>query len=262
MKLPVAFETGRVALIVGHPGHALRVLGWLRACRPVVAVLTDGSGSGETGRIGLTTELLDAAGCRRAGIYGALSDREVYAAILAGDAGVFLALSERLAAWLVEEQIDLVASDPAEGFNPTHDLCAAIAARAARIASAARGVPVDHVTFVLLGPPTVDDPPAQAVVLTLDASALADKLAEARRYAALTGGALVGELDAMIALYGEAAFRTEFFVPARVPETFAGFAHEAPYYEKHGEKQVAAGRYTDVIRYREHLQPIVAVLAA
>src|SRR5688572_28080004 len=120
--LPPAFEQHRAALVVGHPGHELRVLGWLRACRPAVAVLTDGSGAGEAGRIELTSAILDAAGCRRSGIYGELSDRQVYTALLAGDAEVFLGLARRLAAWLVEEGIDLVASDAVEGYNPTHDV--------------------------------------------------------------------------------------------------------------------------------------------
>ena len=33
----------RVALIVGHPGHELRVHAWLGLARPVVSVLTDGT---------------------------------------------------------------------------------------------------------------------------------------------------------------------------------------------------------------------------
>jgi hypothetical protein len=247
--------------VAGHPGHELRVLGWLRACRPAVAVLTDGSGAGETGRIGLTSELLDSAGCERSPVYGALSDRQVYEAILNGDAALFLDVAERLADWLVREQMELVASDAVEGYNPTHDLCAAIAGRAARLATQARGRPVEHVTFLLTGPPTPSNPSADAVGMYLESAAVSDKLSEARRYAALAGGALVGEVEAMIREYGEEGFSREYFLPATLPEDFAAFTRAAPFYETHGEKQVAAGRYADVIRYRSHIEPLVAALA-
>ena len=36
----------RAALVVAHPGHELRVHGWLEVARPVVCVSTDGSGHG------------------------------------------------------------------------------------------------------------------------------------------------------------------------------------------------------------------------
>jgi hypothetical protein len=258
---PDPFGGRRAALVAGHPGHELRVLGWLRACRPAVAVLTDGSGAGEAGRIGLTSELLESAGCERSPVYGALSDRQVYEAILEGNAALFLAVAQRLAEWIVREQVELVASDAVEGYNPTHDLCAAIAGRAARLATQTSGRPVEHVTFLLTGPPTMANPPCDAFGMRLEPDAVTDKLSEARRYAQLAGGALAGEVDAMIREYGEAAFSREYFLPATLPEDFAAFMRAAPFYETHGEKQVAAGRYVDVIRYRRHIQPLVAVLA-
>jgi hypothetical protein len=260
-SLPDPFEGRRAALVAGHPGHELRVLGWLRACQPAVAVLTDGSGAGESGRIGLTSELLDAAGCRRSPVYGEFTDRQVYEAILAGDAGFFLAVAARLAEWLAREQVELVASDSVEGYNPTHDLCAAVAGRAVRLASQASGRPIQHFTFSLVGPPMLSNPPPAAVGLSLEPPALADKLSEARRYAALAGGALGGEVDAMIREFGEDGFSREYFIPATLPEDFAAFDSAAPFYETHGEKQVAAGRYAQVIRYRSHIEPLVAALA-
>lgn len=35
-------SSGRAALVVAHPGHELRVYGWLEQARPRVFVLTDG----------------------------------------------------------------------------------------------------------------------------------------------------------------------------------------------------------------------------
>jgi len=248
-------------MIAAHPGHEFSVLGWVRASRPPVAVLTDGSGSGEAGRIELTDDVLDAAGCPRATVYGEFTDKRVYEAILGGDASLFLGVAQRLADWLVQERIDLVASDAAEGYNPTHDLCAAIAGRATRLAAQASGRTVEHYTFPLLGAPSPENPPPEALSLQLDPSGLADKLAEVRRYAALAGGALVDEIELIFKEYGEAAFARENFLPANLPEAFAAFGRKAPFYEAYGEKHVAAGRFSEVIRFRNHIEPLVNALA-
>ena len=51
----------KCALILGHPGHELRVLGWMKAAKPWVIVLTDGSGHTSEPRVGLTRNLIDEA---------------------------------------------------------------------------------------------------------------------------------------------------------------------------------------------------------
>src|SRR5215831_20493662 len=115
--------TARAVLVVGHPGHELRVYGWLTKVRPVVHVLTDGSGGEGTSRLASTTALLEEVGASRGSIYGRMTDREIYAAMLAGDHGCFIALAEELAVTLVNTGADLVAGDAIEGFNPSHDVC-------------------------------------------------------------------------------------------------------------------------------------------
>src|SRR4051812_17884700 len=81
----LSVRPSRAVLVVGHPGHELRVYGWLADVRPVVHVVTDGSGSDGVSRVGSTSALLDGAGACRGLIYGRMSDREIYAAILAAD---------------------------------------------------------------------------------------------------------------------------------------------------------------------------------
>ena len=252
----------RAALIVGHPGHELRVLGWMRGCQPAVAVLTDGSGHGQNGRIELTTDLLDAAGCRRSSLYGVHTDKDIYQAILEGEDDFFLRLAGQLADWLLLEEVDVVASDAVEGYNPTHDLCAAVAGRAARLATARSGRAIAHFTFLLTGAPVMREAPENAVAVELSAAALADKLSESRRYAARAGGALVQEVETMIAEFGETSFAREFLQPATLAKDFAVFAQQRPFYETHGEKQVAAGLYRHVIRYQAHVAPIIRALAS
>src|SRR3954467_15189690 len=111
----------RAALIIGHPGHELRVHGWMAVSRPIVHVLTDGSGRDGQSRIASTSALLDSVGADRGSIYARMSDREIYSAILQADHARFIALAEELAAALVDQQIDFVAADAIEGFNPSHD---------------------------------------------------------------------------------------------------------------------------------------------
>ena len=43
MKASTPEAVGRTALFVAHPGHELRIYGWLERARPQVHVLTDGS---------------------------------------------------------------------------------------------------------------------------------------------------------------------------------------------------------------------------
>src|SRR5262245_62950864 len=83
---------GRSALVIAHPGHELRVHGWLEQTRPLVFVLTDGSGGAGRPRIDSTARVLERVGAKPGAIFGRFADRELYAAILAGDHDVFTAL--------------------------------------------------------------------------------------------------------------------------------------------------------------------------
>ena len=52
----------KTALIIGHPGHELRVFHWLEITRPAVFVITDGSGRSGRSRLPSTTRILDQVG--------------------------------------------------------------------------------------------------------------------------------------------------------------------------------------------------------
>src|SRR4051794_29308473 len=59
---PLRLPRGRAALVVAHPGHELRVHGWIEAVRPLVHVLTDGSGSSGRSRLESTRRVLGPTG--------------------------------------------------------------------------------------------------------------------------------------------------------------------------------------------------------
>ncbi|HXK22593.1 MAG TPA: hypothetical protein VMS55_07950, partial [Myxococcota bacterium] len=111
----------RSALLVAHPGHELLLHGWLRATRPQVCVLTDGSGRDGESRLEATTRLLELADAQRGPLYGRYPDRVIYEALLDGDTAFFVGLAQELAKWLAGDGIERVVGDAAEGWNPIHD---------------------------------------------------------------------------------------------------------------------------------------------
>lgn len=252
---PASLLTRRSALIVGHPGHELRVWGWMRAARPGVAVLTDGGGHAERSRLHLSADLCREARASTSSHFGMTTDTAMYAAILGGDVDAFLTMSDRLAGWLIDERVDLVAGDAAEGYNPTHDVCRLVVDRAVRLARAHRRV--ENYAFLLTGSPVPESPDETWTCFELDAEGLAAKIDAGRRYAEAVGGTLLSEIDDLLARFGEAAFAREYFYPAEQREPSA----DKPFYETYGERQVAHGRYRHVIRFADHVQPIAEALA-
>ena len=100
------FPRGKAALVLAHPGHELRCYHWFEQARPLVYVLTDGSGHHGTSRLGSTTTLLRAVGATRGSIYGRFPDRVLYQALLGQDDALFQALASELAEGLLRAEID------------------------------------------------------------------------------------------------------------------------------------------------------------
>src|SRR4029453_5346950 len=92
----------RAALLVAHPGHELRLHGWMEQSRPVVFVLTDGSGRTHHSRLPPTTRVLERAGATRGAVYGRFTDAAVYQALLARDIAAFTDTAAEIAAALLE----------------------------------------------------------------------------------------------------------------------------------------------------------------
>jgi hypothetical protein len=259
--------------MVAHPGHELRIHGWLEKARPMACVLTDGSGRTTHSRLDSTTRVLESAACRAGPVYGVMTDQELYAAVMDFEHTRFADCVDELAALLVREEIDCVAGDAEEGYNPAHDICRLIINAAVRLANSARLHPIKNFDFNLIGPS--DELPstlsAKALFVRLDESALARKLVAARNYpelqaevAAALSGAGTAALLQHPDLMGPAALRfgatssDQFAVeclravdggpPAEQPQK--------PFYELYGERQVTAGHYSRVLRYREHMLPL------
>jgi hypothetical protein len=248
--------TGRAALVVAHPGHELRVYGWLETARPRVFVLTDGSGRSGRSRLQSTTNILADAGSDYGSLYGRFTDRTIYEALLHQDHQLFTDLARELADEFLRERIEYVAGDAIEGYSSSHDVCRMVLDAAVALAKRDGASRLGNYDFLLKGRP--DECPAhlhdQSIWLGLDDDTVERKLKAAANYPELAS-----EVETAIRENGSSAFRVECLRPVE-DDSSERFAAEKPYYEQYGEQQVAAGHYQNVIRYREHMLPLAEAL--
>lgn len=235
--------------LFAHPGHELRAYHLMERVHPTVVVLTDGSGSTAESRLDASRALIAGAGASPAASFGSLTDREAYAALMAGDAEPFVGEVRRLINTLLAERVDAVLVDAAEGYNPVHDVCHWIG-RAAVGHARQRGATVALFELDLVSHP---DPPGDGLRLMLDDAAFTRKLEAVSRYAALEG-----EARAAFDRYGRDSFRIEFL--RHVVNSAAPPASWIPYYEEVGNARVREGRYTTVLRYGAHVRPVIHTL--
>lgn len=270
----------RATLVIAHPGHELRVHGWLETALPDVWVLTDGSGRTRRSRIDSTTRVLAATGAVAGPIYGQMSDADLYNAVLTFDHRRFTDLVDQLAASLINNRVNCIAGDAEEGYNPAHDICRLVINAASRLVNRKTKNQIANYEFALVGAPArcPDELRAKSLWLNLDEAALARKISAARNYpelqaeveAALGGNGnetlrehsnLVERVDAKVSLPNVNNFQVECLRPANCQvRSNSSLKDQIPFYEEYGERQVKAGHYTQVLRYSEHMLPLVMAL--
>src|SRR4051795_6818486 len=194
----------RAILVIAHPGHELRVHGWLESTRPAVWILTDGSGHTGRSRIDSTTRVLEATGAAPGSVYGFMTDAVLYDAVLGGNPRPFIDVVDKLAAAILHVHVDCIAGDAEEGYNPGHDTCRLIINAAVRLAQRKSSQPIRNYDFTLFGPP--DQCPQElrdhSLWLNLDDESFARKLSAARNYPEL-------QAEVETALNGAHRFRIE-----------------------------------------------------
>jgi hypothetical protein len=250
-----AILKGNAALIIGHPGHELRIHHWLETARPLTFVLTDGSGRGQQSRLPSTENVLRQAGAKPAPIFGPWTDAETYQFLLSGNLTMICEITRELAKGLVQNEIEIVVADAEEGFNPTHDLCRYLTNAALYLAERETRRKISNFDFVLDAPPDTAPPEIrrQCIRLHLDGPALTRKRLAAENYPELKA-----EVDAAIARFGLKIFATELLRPV-VVEPPTDFDSQ-PFYETHGANRVNEGHYEEVIRHRQHVLPLIQAL--
>ena len=247
----------KVAVVVAHPGHELMVHRWMELHRPLYFCLTEGSGGAGSARIESTDRLLQRIGAAPGRIHGRFSDKEAYQLFLDGRADVFLALLDELAENLAGADVTCVAGDAMEGFNPVHDVCRALIDAAVALIETRRGRVLRNYEFLLHDGVNAQDSGAGALVVDLDPQALDRKVAAARQYPEMRD-----EVEAALTRFGVAAFASERLCPSSLRVKMSEFAVTPPLYEEYGQRRVGEGRYSEVIRYRQHVLPVLSALQA
>lgn len=245
----------RPLLLIAHPGHELRLFGWLRQAQPLIVMLTDGSGSTGVPRVDLSERVVERSGGEIV-FGGYFREPDLYNMILRGDSAAFVACALHLGRIAADAGIDQIVCDASEGYHPAHDLCLPLARAVARYSDVSPEVR----EYAVIGNPQLGLAAADNFVMTLDESTWREKVACCRGYAADSGSVLEQEVRYMFDTFGEEAFRHEILQPAGTLQ--AQLDGGRRYYERRGEQQVAAGRYQHVLRYTEHLQPIENALDA
>ena len=246
----------RAILVIAHPGHELRVHGWLEATRPAVWILTDGSGHTGRSRIESTTRVLEPTGAVPGPVYGFMTDADLYNTLLGFNYRPFMDLVAQLAAAILDGQVDCIAGDAEEGYNPGHDTCRLIINAAVKLVKRKSRKTIRNYDFTLVGPPDqcAEDLREHSLWLNLDDEALARKLSAARNYPEL-------QREVETALNGANRFRVECLRPVNSHAlAIRSLEDEPPYYELYGEKQVKSGYYKQVVRYNEHMLPLAKAL--
>jgi len=251
------FRHQKAAMFVAHPGHVLRAFHWMEIAKPVVFVMTDGSGPDQPARLPSTTTLLDKVGARQGAIYGRWTDAQVYEAILNRDGGRFVAATREFADALVAEEVDYVVGDAAEGYQCTHELCRYVVNSAIALVEKETGRRIANYGFLLFGPPDAcpEELRDRAIRVDLGAAAMDRKIAAAESYSP----DFTHEVTQQVEKYGREPFKVEYLLPV---DADRDYNVTKPLYEVYGELQVISGKYKNVIRYSDHFEPLVDELRA
>lgn len=235
----------RALLLHAHPGHELRLFGWMERYRPTLFLMTDGSGGGAS-RTHHSSETALRAGARIGSAFGAAPDRDWYAAILNADTTMFEKMVDALVQSAAAQDSVLIVSDAVDGYNPMHDLCEAVAATAASTLRR-QGRNATHLV-------------ARAVSGGDNGDIITDirlnDEAQARKQAAIDAYTpLAEEVRRLLeeepgALASEQLRRPAFEWPTRW----------SPSWESVGASRVATNKYVQRIEYARHIRPLALAL--
>jgi len=247
----------KVALMLGHPGHELRIFRFLEIYKPRVYVLTDGSGAGGNSRVHNTMRIIQQTGATASPVMGRFTDTEIYRILEQQDTGVLAALMEEIMDDMKIHQADTVAGDAVEGFNPTHDLCRYMINAMTEMYGEDTGRSISNYEFLLDGPPAQCpvEFTHEAVWIRLTEEDFLRKLSAARDYPELHE-----EIEKIYAVHGAKPFLTECLWPSPNRGKYKTWTTEEPYYEAWGREKLKSGVYKTLISYHDHLLPIAEFL--
>jgi hypothetical protein len=242
------------ALVISHPGHELRIYDWLKRQKPIVSILTDGSGKSNNSRMHGSTKIFQALDIPTSPIYGSYTDRYFYSKILSGDAEFFINLCEKIFQFFIKERIEFVAADAIEGYNPTHDICRMIINVVIEKIKKKLNVEIKNYDFLLDGNHK-DNPDylsSELMWTELHPASLLEKINFIKNYPALQP-----EVDSLLQKHGDKVLKFECL--RRYKASHFNFIKQKPFYEIYGEQQIKSGIYTNLISYQQHILPLIKI---
>ncbi|MEQ1825607.1 MAG: hypothetical protein ABL921_06655 [Pirellula sp.] len=247
-------DSGEVALLIAHPAHELLVHAWMCLATPTVYVLTKGAAHGLQPRIRRTGRMIESIGCKAGNIFGAINDQDLYDMLLRGDRSPLLKIVSTIAAALCESGTRSVVVDSAEGRILAHDVWRAMVDAAVFIASQNRSDPIQVIEFPIEDWSVPTDE-ASFHRLKLTAQEQQAKKRSIEDYVEIA-------TEAVKLLDGPAktTLQMELFRNGHYSKRWLSATTGKTPYEIHGEQQVKAGRYSQCIRFRQHVLPLLEEL--
>ena len=245
-------ENRNIAVIIGHPGHELRIYRFIEIYKPRVYVITDGSGSTGISRINKTKEILNNCGAGISPVMGYFTDREIYQIILQNNIQPLITLLQVLLDDLKKHNIQVIAGDAYEGYNPSHDLCRYLINLVVQLFKQKWGIELLNFDF-LLDRMSPADNTNKSILIKLDDSDFERKFSAAQQYSELSK-----EVNYAVSTYGKDAFKCERLSLVEDNELIQ--SQDTPFYEKYGLEKINEGAYQEVISYSNHLLPLIKKL--
>lgn len=242
----------KAALVVAHPAHELRLLGWLEQSRPDVYALTDGRGRRNVPRIERTGRIIRDLRCQPGEVFGDMTDASIYESLLAGQHRVLLRVLDQLADAFTRQRYDVIVVDAHEDAFLSHDVLNALVRGAVLAAEHRLGRELLCYDYALEHDPR-SCPEAlvgDSCWLRLDNEQLHRKLKIAGQYEEVSA-----EVSEAIGSYGAQAFAVECLRPLR-DLGMIRTPSQKPIYETHGEQMVREGNYREVVRFDQHVAPL------
>ena len=287
---------GNYALSIAHPGHELRLHGFIEQAKPFTFLLADGSGKD------IPSLFTNAQDC----IYNAMmndlnlspkelasekwmrilylsqkvedspnqyiKEEEIINEILEQRTGFFIFYINFLATNFIKWNIDYIVSDPREGYNVLHDICSIVTNLAVKLVKKVKDKKIIQYQYALNN--KYENIGDDCIHIVLDDLAIERKIKSIVNYHPSVYNELSSylgeELTEQIKLCSnnktlvkellntadKEIFRNEHLCPFNTEHG------EIPYYELNGEKLVATGIYPKVISYKKHIIPLKEQLTA
>jgi len=251
-------SSGKIAFVVAHPGHELRLAHWFVVTKPFLFIIAKGSRSAYSeARIQASRNMATELGAVPVEPFGSVYDRVLYDWILSGNSSSFGVLADELRQAFVARGVSLVVTDAWQNYNPVHDLTHLLARVAAAEAGKQLRRPVEVLDYPVVQGALARAPRGmERIRIALTEKQVSDKLALIARHPDIAD-----EVSCLVAAAGRDILEIETLHDTRPLTELAPTVDAPPLYECYGEMRVASGLYIEVLRW-SHMTPIVTSLAS